>query len=77
MEVRFDGSILLQVPRQKRNKRRQGYNDEEWQTCDSGDMPRVWHQDVQDWERVDLTFLLMFREGDIDVRYFTAVTRGF
>ena len=47
-----DGSILCEVPDQKRNEGPQGYNHEEWQAGDSGDMPQMWDQDVQNREEL-------------------------
>ena len=41
-------SVLYEVPNQEGDERRQGHNNEEWQTGNSGCMSRVWDQDVQD-----------------------------
>ena len=42
------------MPSQKRNEGYQEHNYEEWQACDSGYMPRMWKQDVQDRESLKI-----------------------
>ena len=38
---------------QERSEERQSHNYEEWQTGDSGRLPHLRHQDIQDWESVE------------------------
>ena len=44
----INASILYEVPSQKRNEGHQEHNYEEWQAGDSGCLPCMWNQDVQD-----------------------------
>ena len=43
---RTNGSILYEMPRQKRNEGHQGNNYEEWKAGDSGCLPIMRDQDV-------------------------------
>jgi len=42
---------------QKGNERCQEHNHEEWQAGDSGDMPHMWDQDVQNREELEQIFI--------------------
>jgi hypothetical protein len=42
------------MPREERNEGCQEYHDEEWQAGDSGRMPELWHQDVQNRKELTL-----------------------
>jgi hypothetical protein len=48
-----NASILYEVPGQKGNEGHQKDNHEKWQAGNSGCVPCVWNQDVQNWQ-VDL-----------------------
>ena len=47
---RPNASVPYEMPRQKADEGRQGHNYEEWKASDSGCVPRMWDQDVQDWK---------------------------
>ena len=44
--------ILCEVPGKERDQECQGHYDEEWQASDSGRLPGLRHQDVQDWQGI-------------------------
>ena len=43
-----NASVLYEMPQETGNEERQEYHYEEREVGDSGRMPRMWHQDVQD-----------------------------
>ena len=49
-----NASILYEVPGQKGNEGRQKDNHEKWQAGNSGRVPCVRNQDVQNWQELDL-----------------------
>ena len=54
-----NASILHEVPRQEGNEGCQEHNYEKWQASNSGCMPRMWDQDVQDRKELRLTLLVL------------------
>jgi len=59
-EGRINASILYEVPRQEGNEGCQGDNHEEWKAGNTGRVPCMWDQDVQNWEELKL----ILRESD-------------
>ena len=49
-----NASILCKVPHKKGNEGYQEHNHEEWEAGNSGCMPDMWHQDVQDRQELKL-----------------------
>ncbi len=41
-----NASLLYEMPNQERDEGSKGYNDEKWETCNSGDMSYMWDKDV-------------------------------
>jgi len=53
-----NASILREVPCQKGNERSKVYHDEERKAGFPGNMPHMWHQDVQDRESLKIKVLV-------------------
>jgi hypothetical protein len=53
----IDASILYEMSCKEGNERCQGDNYEEWEASDSGDMPNLRHEDVQDREELEQIFI--------------------
>jgi len=47
---RANASILCEMPSQERDEGPKDHNHEEWKASNSGDMPHLRYENVQDWE---------------------------
>jgi hypothetical protein len=43
-----------EMPSQEGDEGSQVHHHEEWEACNSGCMPHLWHKDVQNWEGITL-----------------------
>jgi hypothetical protein len=48
----YHAGLLCKVPRQERDEERQGHHHEEWPPGDSGCLPLMRHQDVQNRRQI-------------------------
>ena len=54
----YGSSLLREMPQQEGDEGRQEHNYEEWQTRNSGYVPKLWHKDVQNRKSITLLTIL-------------------
>jgi len=64
---------LCKMSLKEGNEKYQGHNDEEWEAGDSGCIPNLWHQDVQNWESLKHK-LMLFNKGQVNYPAFVINT---